>query len=214
MSGAALLGYALAAFLLTVKPGLDTMLVLRNVVTSGPRVGMASGVGITLGCVVWGAASVAGLTALLAASRLAYDVVRFAGAGYLLWLGGSALWRSWRDRGGPAPDSGPVAGPAPVTPLVALRTGLVTNLLNPAVGVFYLSLLPQFLPADGGGAAGWSALLVAIHVGLGLVWQLVLVWAAGRATAVLRRPRVKRWLDRITATALIGFGVRVAVEGR
>jgi threonine/homoserine/homoserine lactone efflux protein len=96
---------------------------------------------------------------------------------------------------------------------VALRTGLVTNLLNPAVGVFYISLLPQFLPTNGG-ATGWSVLLVAIHIGMGLIWQLVLVWAAGRARAVLRRPRVKRWLDRLTAAALIGFGVRVAVEGR
>ncbi len=206
MSVAALLAFTAAAVLLTITPGLDTMMLLRMVLGGGRRAGVFGGFGTTLGCLVWGAASIAGLTALLVTSRLAYDVVRWAGALYLLWLGGSALWRSWRGRAVAAEV------PAPrVTPGQALRIGFTTNVLNPKIGVFYLSLLPQFLPADTG-AAGWAALLVGIHVGVGQVWQLVVVWLAGRAAVVLTRPRVKELTERLTASVLIGFGLKVAFD--
>jgi threonine/homoserine/homoserine lactone efflux protein len=96
-----------------------------------------------------------------------------------------------------------------ITPAQALRTGLTTNLLNPKIGVFYLSLLPQFLPSDQA-SAGWGALLVGVHVAIGQVWQLVLVWLAGRAVVVLTRPAVRRWTERLTASVLVGFGLKVA----
>jgi threonine/homoserine/homoserine lactone efflux protein len=206
VSGAALLAFCTAAVLLTITPGLDTMMLLRMVLGGGRRAGVVGGFGTTLGCLVWGAASIAGLTALLVASRFAYDVVRWAGALYLLWLGGSALWRSWRSR----PTSGENP-PVRVTPGQALRIGFTTNVLNPKIGVFYLSLLPQFLPTDAS-ATGWAAALVGIHVGIGQVWQLVVVWLAGRAAVVLTRPRVKEWTERLTASVLIGFGLKVAFD--
>ncbi|HEX6341747.1 LysE family translocator [Umezawaea sp.] len=206
MSGAALLAFCTAAVLLTITPGLDTAMLLRTVLGGGRRAGVVGGFGTTLGCLVWGAASVAGLTALLVASRFAYDVVRWAGALYLLWLGGSALWRSWRGRS--APEEGE---PVRMTPAQALRIGFTTNVLNPKIGVFYLSLLPQFLPTDTT-ATGWAALLVGIHVGIGQLWQLVVVWLAGRAAVVLTRPRVKEWAERLTASVLIGFGLKVAFD--
>jgi threonine/homoserine/homoserine lactone efflux protein len=198
----ALLGYTLAALLLTITPGLDTLLILRSVLSGGRRAGIGAGLGITTGCVVWGVASVAGLTALLAASQLAYDVVRFAGAGYLLWLGGSALWRSWRSQ------------PVELTPTRGtFRMGLLTNLLNPKVGVFYLSLLPQFVPVTGW-ATGWAALLVAIHVALGLLWQGGVIWLGGRARGTLTKPVFRRVTERIAASVLIAFGMKVALGGR
>jgi threonine/homoserine/homoserine lactone efflux protein len=206
VSATALLAFTAAAVLLTITPGLDTMMLLRMVLGGGRRAGVFGGFGTTLGCLVWGAASIAGLTALLAASRLAYDLVRWAGALYLLWLGGSALWRSWRGRA--VAEDAPAAR---MTPGQALRIGFTTNVLNPKIGVFYLSLLPQFLPADAG-ASGWAALLVGIHVGVGQVWQLVVVWLAGRAAVVLTRPRVKEWTERLTASVLIGFGLKVAFD--
>ena len=206
MSGAALLAFTAAAVLLTITPGLDTMMLLRMVLGGGGRAGVFGGFGTTLGCLVWGAASTAGLTALLVASRFAYDVVRWAGAAYLLWLGGSALWRSWRGRATSVENP-----PVRVTPGQALRIGFTTNVLNPKIGVFYLSLLPQFLPTDAS-ATGWAALLVGIHVGVGQVWQLVVVWLAGRAAVVLTRPRVKEWTERLTASVLIGFGLKVAFD--
>ncbi|WP_433263778.1 LysE family translocator [Actinosynnema sp. CS-041913] len=206
MSTTALVAFTVAALLLTITPGLDTMMLLRMVLGGGRKAGLVGGFGTTLGCLVWGAASIAGLTALLVASRFAYDVVRYAGAAYLLWLGGSALWRSWRGARSEKPTSAPR-----ITPAQALRTGFTTNLLNPKIGVFYLSLLPQFLPTSGE-STGWAALLVGVHVGLGQVWQIVVVWLAGRAAVVLTRPRVRRWTERVTASVLVGFGLKVAFD--
>jgi threonine/homoserine/homoserine lactone efflux protein len=205
VSTTALLAFTVAAVLLTITPGLDTMMLLRMVLGGGRKAGVVGGFGTTLGCLVWGAASIAGLTALLVASQLAYDVVRYAGAAYLLWLGGSALWKSWR---GTADK--PVDAPS-ITPAQALRTGFTTNLLNPKIGVFYLSLLPQFLPSDQA-SAGWGALLVGVHVAIGQVWQLVVVWLAGRAVVVLTRPAVRRWTERLTASVLVAFGLKVAFD--
>ncbi|SHF34333.1 LysE family translocator [Streptoalloteichus hindustanus] len=218
MTSASLLAYTVAALLVAMSPGLDTMFTLRSTALGGRRAGLAAVAGIGAGSVAWGVASVAGLTALLRASQLAYDVIRYAGAAYLLWLGASALWRSWRDRGRVG-DAGATALSAEVVasgarPLVAFRSGLVTNLLNPKVGVFYMSLLPQFLPAGGSGAAGWALLLIGIHVSAGAVWLSGVVWLAARARRLLARERVKRWLDRAMAAVLVGFGVRVALDGR
>ncbi|KOX20332.1 lysine transporter LysE [Saccharothrix sp. NRRL B-16348] len=205
MSTPALLAFTVAAVLLTITPGLDTMMLLRMVLGGGRKAGLVGGFGTTLGCLVWGAASIAGLTALLVASQFAYDVVRYAGAAYLLWLGGSALWKSWRGTFDRPSDV------LAITPAQALRTGFTTNLLNPKIGVFYLSLLPQFLPSDQA-SAGWGALLVGVHVAIGQVWQLVVVWLAGRAVAVLTRPAVRRWTERLTASVLVGFGLKVAFD--
>ncbi|MEV8436573.1 LysE family translocator [Actinosynnema sp. NPDC051121] len=205
MSATALLAFTVAAVLLTITPGLDTMMLLRMVLGGGRKAGVVGGFGTTLGCLVWGAASIAGLTALLVASQLAYDVVRYAGAAYLLWLGGSALWKSWRGT-----VEKPVDAPS-ITPAQALRIGFTTNLLNPKIGVFYLSLLPQFLPSDQA-SAGWGALLVGVHVAIGQVWQLVVVWLAGRAVVVLTKPAVRRWTERLTASVLVAFGLKVAFD--
>ncbi|GAB2985995.1 LysE family translocator [Saccharothrix stipae] len=205
MSTGALLAFTLAAVLLTITPGLDTMMLLRMVLGGGRRAGLVGGFGTTLGCLVWGAASIAGLTALLVASQTAYDVVRYAGAAYLLWLGGSALWKSWRGTFGEPTEA------LSITPAQALRIGFTTNLLNPKIGVFYLSLLPQFLPSDQA-SAGWGALLVGVHVGIGQVWQIAVVWLAGRAVVVLTKPAVRRWTERLTASVLVGFGLKMAFD--
>lgn len=212
MTTAAFLGFVSVAAIAVLTPGLDTMLVLRHSLLGGRRAGVATFVGISLGCVVWGTASIAGLTALLTASQLAYDAVRVLGAGYLLWLSGSALWKSLpRNRPSEAPETlSPATG---VGGWSALRTGMTTNLLNPKVGVFYISLLPQFLPT-GPNALSWGALLVAVHVSIGLVWSTGLVWVAGRARAMFQRQRVRAWMDRITASVLIGLGLAIVAEGR
>jgi threonine/homoserine/homoserine lactone efflux protein len=202
MSTAALLSFSLVALLTVLTPGLDTVMVLRTALLSGRRAAMGVVLGITLGCLVWAVASLAGLTALLQASELAYDVVRWLGAAYLIYLGAKALWNSRKAVS--LEDSRPVPGAG-----ASLRAGLLTNLLNPKVGVFYLSLLPQFMPA---GQPAWGAALVAIHLGLGLVWMPVLVLVAGRARAFLLRQRVL--LDRLTASVFVALGLRLAFEAR
>lgn len=207
MSTAALLGFTVVALLGVMTPGLDTMVVLRHALLGGRGIGAAVVAGVAAGCLAWGAASTLGLTALLTASELGYRVVQLLGAGYLVWLGASALWRSRR-------GAGVVAEPArvPTGAGRGFRTGLVTNLLNPKVGVFYVSLLPQFLPVDDG--LGWGVLLVGTHVAIGALWLGGLVLLAARARRLLLRERVRRWLDRTTAGVLVGLGVAMAAAAR
>jgi threonine/homoserine/homoserine lactone efflux protein len=202
MSTTALLSFTFVALLTVVTPGLETLLVLRTALLVGRRAAMGVVVGSTLGCLVWATAGLVGLTALLQASELAYNIVRWLGAGYLIYLGVKALWKSRR----------PVEldEPAPVPSVrAAVRVGLLTNLLNPKPGVFYISLLPQFLPV---GQPAWGGVLVAIHLGIGLVWFPILITAAGRARAFLLRQRVL--FDRLSASALIAFGLKTAADAR
>jgi threonine/homoserine/homoserine lactone efflux protein len=198
------LAFAAVAALVTITPGLDTVLVLRTAVSSGRRAGYLAGVGIATGCLLWAAASAAGLTAVLATSRLAFDALRLAGAGYLLWLGVRALWNAHRLTKAPAGADLPR-----MSDRAALRQGLTTNLLNPKVGVFYMSLLPQFVPPDA--PVFWTSLLFAvIHDVEGLIWFAFVVFAAGAARRTLARPAVGRALQRLTGIAFIGFGIRLA----
>jgi threonine/homoserine/homoserine lactone efflux protein len=202
----AMLAFAAVAALVTITPGLDTVLVLRTTVSSGRRAGLLAGGGVNLGCLTWAVGSAAGLTALLAASRFAFDALRIAGACYLCWLGARALWTARRAAAETADGPGDaVGGPA------ALRQGLVTNLLNPKVGLFYMSLLPQFIP-DGAPVLWTSLLFALIHNIEGMLWFAIIIFAAGGARRVLARGAVKRRLQQLTGIAFIGFALRLALS--
>jgi threonine/homoserine/homoserine lactone efflux protein len=198
----ALLAFAAFAAVLTITPGLDTMLVVRTAAAGGRRAGMAAGVGIGIGTLCWAAASALGITALLAASHLGYTILRCAGVAYLCYLAVRMLAGAQRST---------MDGPATQSPWRALRIGLTTNLLNPKVGVFYLSVLPQFLPA-GHSALVASIAMGAVHDAEGLLWFALLVFVVGRVARLFARPAVRRWLDRVTAMVFLAFGVRLAVE--
>ncbi|NVI91468.1 LysE family translocator [Actinomadura sp. BRA 177] len=200
----ACLAFAAMAALLTITPGVDTMLVLRGTVTGGRRTGLLASCGVVTGLVCWAMTSAVGLTALLAASRLAFDVLRVAGACYLLWLGGRALWNARRPSTTEVPE-------ARFSGLTAFRTGLTTNVLNPKVGVFYMSLLPQFVP-DGASVFWTSMLFAVIHAAESLLWLALIVCAAGAARRALSRPTVKRRLQQLTGTAFLAFGLRLAID--
>jgi threonine/homoserine/homoserine lactone efflux protein len=202
----ALVAYVAAAALLTITPGLDTALVLRTLVVEGPRRAMVAASGIVSGVLVWGLGVALGLGVLLAASQLAYDLLRWAGAAYLAWLGLNLIFRP-RTRFELA-----TAANAPGRANWWLR-GLLTNLLNPKVGVFYVSFLPQFVPAHVA-AAPFMVLLAAIHAGLGLAWFAILVGASGPLRRAIERPAVVRWLDRATGAVFLGFGARLALARR
>ncbi len=206
-SGAALLAFTATAALLTVTPGLDTALVLRTAAAEGPRRAMLAAVGIALGCLGWGLLVGAGLGALLAASQLAYEVLRWAGALYLFYLG-LRLIRSPRQ----AIELGEAQASGAARPNWLLR-GFLTNMLNPKVGVFYVSFLPQFIPA-GASVLGWSVLLASIHNLLGLVWFGALVMATRPLLGALRKPGVMTWLDRLTGGLFIAFGLKLALDAR
>ncbi len=210
-----LASFAVVAGLLTIIPGLDTALVVRTTVTQGRRRGYAVAFGIVTGCLVWGAAAAVGVSALLVASRLAYDAVRAAGAVYLIWLGAAMLWRT-RRRHDPAPhdrDSQP-ASPRPAES--AFRSwlrGTTTNLLNPKVGAFYVAMLPQFIPAHVSHLLA-GLVLAGVHDAEGIVWFTLLISAVHFARRFLDSNRARTIMDRITGTVLIGFGLKLALSSR
>lgn len=203
-----LIAFAVAAGLLTITPGLDTALVLRTAAAEGWRRASAVAVGIGLGCLAWGAAAAFGAGALLVASHTAYTILKWAGAAYLVWLGVNLLRKpraSFDTGAGEAPPSGGL--------LAALAKGCWNNLLNPKVGVFYVSFLPQFIPT-GASPAAFGLLLASLHVVLGLAWAGGLILATAPIARALRRPGVVKWLDRVTGGVFVAFGVRIALERR
>jgi len=206
-----LLGFAFFAALLTITPGLDTLLVLRVTGSGGRAAGVAAAAGIATGCLVWGTASAVGVTALLTASRLAFDALRIAGAAYLVWLGVRALWTVRRRPDEDRTDAPALPAGQHWSRGRAMRTGLTTNLLNPKVGAFYLSVLPQFLP-DGVNPLAGSMALTAIHALEGMLWLSAVVLVVNRARTLLSRPSVRRRFEQLTGVVLVGFGIRLALD--
>ena len=215
---AALPTFALASTLLILAPGPDSLLVLRNTLRHGRRAGWVTATGTMSGLLAWAAAAAFGLTALLQVSHLGYDVIRLAGACYLLWLGASSLWASRGAHGGPAgPASGPASPAGPAEAQAGWRrvylNGLLSNLLNPKIGVFFIAFLPGFIPA------GAPAPLFPLALGLWFIaetgaWLATLAWMTARGAGWLRRSAVQRWLERVTGVGLIGFGLRLATQAR
>jgi threonine/homoserine/homoserine lactone efflux protein len=203
----ALAAYMVAAGLLTLTPGLDTALILRTAAAEGPKRAALAAIGIGVGCLIWGAAVALGLGALLQASQFAFTALKWAGAAYLVWLGLNLLLRP-RDRFEIVPGS-----PACGGDFTWMRRGLLTNLLNPKIGVFYVSFLPQFLPA-GVQAGPFIFLLAVIHVVIGTAWAGCLIAATRPIATALKRPAVVRWLDRATGAVFLGFGMKLALERR
>ncbi|MBO1073128.1 LysE family translocator [Roseomonas marmotae] len=201
-----LTAFVAAASVFTVTPGMDTALVLRTSGASGARAGLAAAGGICLGLLVWGVGAAFGLTALLAASALGFAIVTWAGAAYLVWLGLKLLAR---------PRVLVAEGPHRAAPGAreGFRNGLLTNLLNPKVGVFYVTSLPQFIP-QGTGVAGFSLLLALVHVALTLAWFSLLVGMTVPLGRFLSQPGVVRWLDRLTGCVFLGFGLKLALAQR
>ena len=203
MHAAAFLGVSAVVIVL---PGPDTALTIRNALLGGRAGGIATAAGVATGQAVWTLAAAVGVAALLRASEPAFVAVRIAGAAYLAWLGAVALLAAVR--GSRAVHA--VGGRPPARVSSAYRQGVLSNLGNPKMAVFFTSLLPQF------GGTSFAALL-----GLGLVFcSMTLVWLAGygvvvaRAGDVLRRSRVRRALDGVTGAVLIAFGLRLATERR
>jgi threonine/homoserine/homoserine lactone efflux protein len=209
--GQALLSFTLAAGLLTITPGLDTALVLRTAAVEGGKQALLAGVGICFGCLLWGAAASFGLGALLAVSGFAYNVLRIVGAIYLSYLGIKLFIRAFA-RTSLNNTAEPVlqkhkGGDGSLW----LRRGLLTNLLNPKVGVFYLSFLPQFIPA---GVQVWSfsILLALLHATEGLLWFLLLTNATELLSSWLRQRSVIKALDSAMAAMFVAFGLKLAFD--
>jgi len=219
----ALLAFLIASSLLTITPGLDTALVLRCAALAGPKRAAAAAAGICLGLLTWGLAASIGLGELLKASALAYNVLRLAGACYLIFLGAKLFFRRATSPN-PALDSAPAqvasdqsfatnsTSPSESAHRWFLR-GLLTNLLNPKVGIFYVTFLPLFIPAHVN-VILFSLLLAGIHAFEGVIWFAIIIAAVRPLGRWLRNARVAKTLDRLTGAIFVAFGLRLLLESR
>jgi threonine/homoserine/homoserine lactone efflux protein len=203
----------LAAFLavslvVIVTPGQDTALTIRNTLLGGRRSGVFTAAGVSTGQACWTVAASAGVAALLHASEPAFLALKLVGAGYLVFLGLEALVGAVRGRGSRF-GAGEDMEARPLAPLTAFRQGLVSNLGNPKMAVFFTSLLPQF----SGSFAGLLTLGLLFCV-LTLAWLTAYAAAVARAGDFLRRPRIRRALSGLTGAVLVALGLRLASEHR
>jgi threonine/homoserine/homoserine lactone efflux protein len=190
-------------------PGPDTALTIRNSIVGGRRGGILTAGGIAAGQLVWTIATSLGIAGLLQASQPAFTALKIIGAAYLVWLGLQSILAAVRGR------------PGHQDPKIryqlgrwnAMRQGLMSNLANPKMAVFFLSLLPQFAPAASGGFAGF-ALLGAMFCAMTFGWLSVYAVVLQRLGSFLTKSRVRRALEAVTGTVLVGLGVRLAAETR
>ncbi|TFV40013.1 LysE family translocator [Bradyrhizobium frederickii] len=204
----ALLGFALVSLGLVLTPGPNMIYLISRSITQGPAAGIVSLGGVALGFVFYMLCAAFGITALLLAIPFAYDALRFAGAGYLLWL----AWQAVRP-GGRSPFQ--VRKLAIDSPRKLFAMGFVTNLLNPKIAMLYLALLPQFIDPATGSVLAQSIMLGAIQIAISVSVNAMIALAAGSIALFLaNRPSwmlVQRWL---MGTVLAGLAVRMAVEAK
>jgi threonine/homoserine/homoserine lactone efflux protein len=208
----ALLAFSLAAAAIVLLPGPDTMVVLRGILAGGRATALRTAAGSLTGLVVWVSAAALGLSALLRASEVGYTVLRLAGAAYLVWMGVQALRaRAAREAAVDAPAHQPGAHRRRALLGSGFRAGLATNLLNPKVGVFFVTFLPGFVPA--GAPVGTTSLLLgAVYIAETALYFAALLLLVDRISRWLTNPVLRRRMDRVTGLVLLGFGVRLAVE--
>lgn len=200
-----LLAFSLAALLLTLTPGLDTALILRTACAEGGKKAFQVALGIDTGCFIWGALVALGLGAILAVSELAYSILKFCGAAWLAWLGLRLLVRP-RSSFSQNNDT-----------LASHRgwfiKGMPGNVLNPKMGIFYMSFLPQFIPA-GHSPLIWTFILVSIHILIGTLWSITLIMSTHFASGILKKSRVIKAMDRATGGLFLCFAAKLAFSTR
>jgi threonine/homoserine/homoserine lactone efflux protein len=194
------------ATIVIVTPGQDTALTIRNTLIGRRRAGIFTAVGVSSGQAVWALATSVGLAALLAASEPAFLALKLAGAAYLVWLGLQSLRSAWR---GTRRTEHQAVRKDGLRPLVAWRQGALSNLGNPKMAVFFVSLLPQFA-----GSFGGVLLLGLLFSALTFTWLSAYATVVARAGETLRRPAIRRTLDAVTGLVLVGLGLRLGTERR
>ncbi len=204
--------FVLAALLISASPGPAMALILRRAALRGLRGAVPTVLGLEVGLYVWALFAGAGFAALVAASQVAYLVLRVVGAAVLLVLGFRALRAAWRGRGGITPTAQEqVAGGRRWWG--AFTEGVVVQLANPKAAVFMIAFYPQFVPADGAVFAT-TAVLGLLQITLETVLYLALAAGVARAGAWFRRPRIRARLEAVSGAVLVGLGLRVAVSSR
>jgi RhtB (resistance to homoserine/threonine) family protein len=199
-----LTGLAVLA-LLTVSPGADMALVAKITLERGRRAALLATAGICSGLLVHATASALGLSVILATSAEAFTIVKLAGAAYLAYLGVQALRSSFRHD--PPQVRAAQRGANPYL------QGVLSNVLNPKVAVFYLTFMPQFM-SPGDNVLARSLAFAVAHGVMGVLWLSAYAYVLSRVSDVLGRAGVRRWLERVTGGVLIALGVRLALERR
>jgi threonine/homoserine/homoserine lactone efflux protein len=207
-----LLAFVGLAVVTIVTPGPDTALTIRNTFAGGRGAGIGTAVGVSSGLAIWSLAAAVGVAALIVASEPAFLALKYAGAAYLVFLGLQTLLSAGRASPGPKPGTRPARGER-LRPGAALRQGLVNDLANPKIAVFFTSLMPQFAPSSGP--------TFPVLLGLGLLfsamtfaWLVLYVTAIDRLGELLARTGVRRAIDAVMGTVLVALGARIAVERR
>lgn len=213
MLDAQTLAFAGVALVLTLTPGADTMLVIRSVLARGRRAGLLTTAGICSGLFIHAVLSGIGLSIILVQSAAAFQIVKLLGACYLVYLGVNSLRSAWRGRGASAELPPAAAGVEKSARWRSFTEGVLTNVLNPKVAVFYLAFLPQFI-GPGDPVLAKSFLLASIHACMGMAWLSLVAVLLGRVRAFASSGRVQRWLEAVGGVILVGLGVRLALERR
>ena len=206
----AFIGVSLAVIM---TPGPDTAITIRNTLFGGRSGGIFTALGIATGLTIWAFAASAGIVALLVASEPLFLAVKYVGAAYLILLGIQALREAIWPTGETKGQASATRSARRLKPIAAFRQGLISDLGNPKIAVFFASLLPQFVPS---GAATFLAFLLlgVTFAAITFVWLTLYATFVAKAGDFLRRPRIRRAIEGITGTLLIGLGIRLAAEQR
>lgn len=212
VEGIDLIAYLAAVTLLTMAPGLDTVLIIRNTSRGGVSAGILSSVGICSGLFFHALLSAAGISVILMSSAVLYSVLKMIGAAYLCYLGIKSIRSAWR---GEALSVASVSGTdeSSLSSWMMFREGLLSNVLNPKTIAFYMAFLPQFI--DPANNAVMQALgLAGIHFVIAMIWQSGLALLVDKAKQMMQSPQVTRWIDGILGALLITFAAKLAMTER
>jgi RhtB (resistance to homoserine/threonine) family protein len=209
--GAHLLVFVGVAAIVIVVPGPDTAVVTKNILMHGRRAALGTSLGVSAGLSVWTLAAAVGVASMVRASAVAFTVLKLGGALYLIWLGLQALRAAGHAAAGD--QASPTAARPELGALAGFRQGFLSDLANPKIGIFFTSLLPQFVDPGRPVLLPFLA-LGAVFVLMTALWLCAYCLIAARAAATLMRPRVKATLDRATGVVLIALGLRLATEHR
>jgi len=201
------------SILVIASPGPDTALTIRNTLLGGRAGGVFTALGVAAGQAIWALATSLGIVALIVASEPVFVAVKLAGAAYLVFLGAQALVGAFRSHGPDTVAAGRSLPRQRLAPRAAFRQGLVSDLGNPKMAVFFTSLLPQFT-GDGGTTFASLVELGLVFSLLTFTWLALYAAAITRAGDVLRRPRIRRAIEGVTGAVLVALGLRIAAEHR
>jgi len=204
-----LITFLIAITLLTMTPGADTMIVMRNTLRGGAKDGLVSSLGICLGLFVHATLSAIGISAVLLYSATAFMLLKTLGALYLLWLGFHSLKSFWNAKRMQQKQ----ITQKPFRFWISLREGFLSNVLNPKAVIFYMAFLPQFISHEHS-ALAQSLFLALLHFIVGTIWQGILVYTIVSANGFITKKSVRQSLDAISGIVMIGLGIRLFLEKR